>query len=1787
MYAQITAPGSKSAIATAGPTLYAPGNALVFSSVRNGHGLVVNAQLRDAPGDSATIVAYGLSAPFNLEPNSTVNATVAVELHPVVALPSSVGAIQVLDAGGNVLPPAVDGSIEVGSTTVSLLLTAGTGAIGARLSNLPSLPEGSAATIDVPTLMPATSAQAPSGFQSFRYDNWNLDAGLQQPCAAETICQRKLFVFFTDANGVPSATASATLFVNLLTPSLIAPAASPAVAGIGETISIIATPNEQLAATPIVHVYVSTDATMANDLSTSIPFVYHLESTYTFTHQVAAADPNGSYFVTFTLTDLAGNVATYGTQPNERIPFFINSSVPVVTLGTIGPSPSRAGATITIPFTLDQPLPLTSLTVRLANHDVSGSCLSADNIAWSCSYVPQVATDTEGAQPILVTATGSAGNVGTARGFVTFDFMPPSIVVNPVVSYQAQQDNVLGALGITPTAATVGTVVDVAFTVSELLATSPEVVSNPAGLTFQQTVPAVTASAPAATSFIFDAVLAPGGMPPDGATGLLFTLTDLAGNMAIVAGPGAGTAPSINITTVAPPAPSTAAGGPITYTRTPWGSSATGGVPSYALAGNAGAGQAGSLLVVYGSPSTASDVIGSGLVRADGSFGPLSLVPTDRPAIYVTAVDGAGNQSPAVAAHNVIWTAAFNGKIPGSTAANPHSLLCEAADPLGVTSLGAAAGQSNYGGALLPEPARAAEPPSYAGLFSASTAPDVTTFRGASWVASPTAGPPGRSQPAMAYDSSRGVAVLFGGKINGTAVNETWEWDGEVWTQKTPAVSPPARFGHAMAYDSFRGVTVLFGGAAGTEADDTWEWDGTTWTELFPATRPPARDGQVMAYDSLRGVTLLFGGESSGTDLSDTWQWDGSNWTDLDPANNPPARAGATLAFDAARGVAVLFGGEQQTAASTFVPLNDTWEWHGTNWIDRSPATGPAARAQQAMAYDAARGATVLFGGTTDHGTTLLNDTWQWNGSAWMQPSPAVVPPARSEAALIYDSARGVSVLTGGDSLNDTWAWNGSTWLSRLSPANPPARQFPAMDFDAARGVGVLFAGASGAILGDTWEWNGTSWAQQTPSLSPPARYLHALAYDSVRGVSVLFGGASNAPLNDTWEWNGTGWREASPAVSPSARTQHALAFDAARGVTVLFGGTGQGDLNDTWAWDGTGWTQQFPAASPPARWGHAMAYDSARGVTVLFGGSTDIPDTWLWNGTNWTQVFPATNPPGRIQHALAYDSTRGVTVLFGGCCDSNGAPLNDTWEWNGTTWAQTAPAISPGGRQSFALAYDSWRGEALLFGGLSVSDTWLLPGAAASRPADLLRFRFDATGETSPAPTIGQVALRATAGGTGSLNPRSLSAGAPVPGAVLASWDVSNGGSWRGLVSNAADSSAPLAMSSTSTSAWSASRDLAEGSRTLDFAVFPVASTGNGAAPGAVALEAPELTVQYQHSESPCTPDSSSSCFCAADETVCGLEGSPLCSDTSADPRNCGGCADADAGVVCGGGMWCINGACACPGSEMLCEGACTDPSLDPANCGHCGNACGAYRSCVGGTCSPCAAGQALVGSSCVPDLAIRSSLNQDNAGGTAQLTVPSTVQPGDKLIVITAPADSGAFTAAVSSGSGGSWNLVGLGNDAGQFLAIFEKTAQAADANQPLTVTMKGLVTGTGESLHATLVDVFSRSGASIAVDGSAFGGSVAAGVALDAGITTTGLAPAVTATGPSGLVLVAAAQAGSTGATLPAGVTMLTGSGGLTTGSSAVALPGPVPVVQLAGGSSTATWEIAQVVLSSGAR
>ncbi|MEO7732415.1 MAG: kelch repeat-containing protein, partial [Kofleriaceae bacterium] len=313
--------------------------------------------------------------------------------------------------------------------------------------------------------------------------------------------------------------------------------------------------------------------------------------------------------------------------------------------------------------------------------------------------------------------------------------------------------------------------------------------------------------------------------------------------------------------------------------------------------------------------------------------------------------------------------------------------------------------------------------------------------------------------------------------------------------------------------------------------DDVWEWDGADWHRALYATTPSIRTGAAMAYDDVHATAVMFGGQpnkldqgfSLGPGMADTWLWDGSSWRLQLPAVSPPPRVLAAMAFDTARGRTVMFAGAGQSPLG--FSLDDTWEWDGAAWTERHPATRPPPHVGHAMAYDAARDRTVMVGDILADGTL---DQWQWDGTTWTSLAPASRPPGRFSTALAYDAERQKVVMFGG-------------------------------------------TGRPG-LFGDTWEWDGTSWIDRSPASGPvPApRVLHTLTYDPVRRRVVLFGGqAGTSSLNDVWEWDGTSWTTSLLVSPPLPREGHAMVYDAAHGDLVMFGGDDSfefpGVFRDTW----------------------------------------------------------------------------------------------------------------------------------------------------------------------------------------------------------------------------------------------------------------------------------------------------------------------------------------------------------------------------------------------------------------------------------------------------------------------------------------------------------------------------------------------------------------------------------------------------------------------------------------------
>jgi len=333
--------------------------------------------------------------------------------------------------------------------------------------------------------------------------------------------------------------------------------------------------------------------------------------------------------------------------------------------------------------------------------------------------------------------------------------------------------------------------------------------------------------------------------------------------------------------------------------------------------------------------------------------------------------------------------------------------------------------------------------------------------------------PGNRSNAAVAFERSRGAIVMHGGLQNFALLSELRLWDGAAWPLRTQSGTvPSARANARMTFDEGQGRTIMFGGrgAQGVACDGgatSGICDGTyilnttvtpaVWTQLLPATRPSKRHLHSMAYDSTRDRTVLFGGFTAlnGTPSAETWEWDTTTTTtgvwsqrcdnvpvgDVCGGTQPPARGRAAMAYDRTRSRTVLFGGD--------VADDNIYEWNGTSWarilpaVDPTSLSRPTRRIDATLTYDEQRRRFIYFGQADLDNTPCdiqprpagCHDLWELtsNGTvaSWRRvvtiasPSGDGRPAPRSGHQMVFNQARGESILVGGVSPFETWRVRG------------------------------------------------------------------------------------------------------------------------------------------------------------------------------------------------------------------------------------------------------------------------------------------------------------------------------------------------------------------------------------------------------------------------------------------------------------------------------------------------------------------------------------------------------------------------------------------------------------------------------------------------------------------------------------------------------------------------------------------------------------------------------------------
>lgn len=530
------------------------------------------------------------------------------------------------------------------------------------------------------------------------------------------------------------------------------------------------------------------------------------------------------------------------------------------------------------------------------------------------------------------------------------------------------------------------------------------------------------------------------------------------------------------------------------------------------------------------------------------------------------------------------------------------------------------------------------------------------------WTTAHTAPRPDNQVLLCAHRADQRIVALSGRP--GVPHFETWEWDGASWAARHPPTVVPSCFGPALAYDAARRVIVLFGGIAGNvRLDHTWEWDGLTWMQRHPVLAPSPRYIAGMCYDTARARTVLFGGYDATGRRDDLWEWDGGAWTPRTPPGPRPPAVAPMMTYDEARGVVVV------CPHDLVAPTLEVFEYDGTQWSHPVPAVRPPGLNGAKAAYDPHRGRAVLYGGNSGFLPTVPNTGfWEWDGAQWWRTVPPVPLGNRTGIGFAYDEGARRFVLNNGGPIADTWTYDAaaSVWTEQ-----PPGAPYNVRGAASDQAGHVFVTDLLATFL---WDRATQQFERITSVLQPPVMTHLGMGFDLQRRQAVLLGATGTG--TQTWLWSeATRQWQQHAGTSPPYAYDGSLAYDVARGETIFFGGvldwlnTAQ-YVNDTWAWNGTAWSQPQPSSAPPERAGAAMAFDFSTGGLVLFGGNDDtftmLDDVWDWNGVTWTQrtVLPG-GPIARTHHTMVTKSN-GVCVIGG---DVGSPGLDDVWLLQGNQW--------------------------------------------------------------------------------------------------------------------------------------------------------------------------------------------------------------------------------------------------------------------------------------------------------------------------------------------------------------------------------------------------------------------------------------------------------------------------------------------------------------------------------------
>ncbi len=201
-------------------------------------------------------------------------------------------------------------------------------------------------------------------------------------------------------------------------------------------------------------------------------------------------------------------------------------------------------------------------------------------------------------------------------------------------------------------------------------------------------------------------------------------------------------------------------------------------------------------------------------------------------------------------------------------------------------------------------------------------------------------------------------------------------------------------------------------------------------------------------------------------------------------------------------------------------------------------------------------------------------------------------------------------------------------------------------------------------------------------------------------------------------------WRRRNVTLAPDGTEYPAAVWDPLRSRIVRFGGARGGKPGGAlWEWLGHDWLDPEIIdpegdGAPTARLAPQTTWDWQRRAVVMMGGSqVDVlNDTWSWNGSSWARLPDAT--VRRLGGAMVPDPVGGGLLAFGGLGADGGTEVSAERLSPSGVWSNVDATGFPPARALGAIATDPNTGVSWLFGGAAsasadsaLGDLWQFAG--------------------------------------------------------------------------------------------------------------------------------------------------------------------------------------------------------------------------------------------------------------------------------------------------------------------------------------------------------------------------------------------------------------------------------------------------------------------------------------------